>query len=90
MEWSSIHYTSTVPAGTDLVIDILASDGSLLLEDVDSETSLDMLDPVAYPSLKARAAFSTDNLANSARLDEWFITWRPRQSIVYLPIVLRR
>lgn len=89
MEWDSFHYTSTVPAGTSLVIDILASDGSLLLEDVDSETSLDMLDAVTHPSLKVRASFSTDNLANSARLDEWFITWRPTQWIVYLPIVLR-
>jgi hypothetical protein len=90
MEWGSIYYTSTVPAGTNLVVDILASDDSLLLNDVDNETSLDMLDPAAYPSLKVRAAFSTDSLDDSARLDEWFITWRPTQSVVYLPIVLRR
>ena len=89
MEWCSLHYTSTVPAGTSLVVDILDSHGTLLLEDVDRETNLDMLDPVAHPSLKVRAAFSTDNLANSARLDEWFITWQPTPSIIYLPIVLR-
>jgi len=89
MEWGHLTYTRTVPAGTSLVVDLLAGDGSLLIEDVASGTSLDTLDPVTHPSLKLRADLSTDNVANSPRLDEWTITWQPKHWTTYLPIILR-
>lgn len=89
MEWGHLTYTSTVPAGTSLVIDVLAGDGSLLLEDVTSGTSLDTLDALAYPSLRLRAVLSTDNLANSPLLDEWIITWKPSHWTTYLPLILK-
>jgi hypothetical protein len=89
MEWGHIYYTRTVPFGTSLVIDLLASDGSLLLDNVASGTRLDTLDPIAHPSLKLRASFETDNLANSPRLDEWTITWQPKHWKLYLPVVLK-
>jgi hypothetical protein len=89
MEWGHLTYTSTVPAGTSLVIDVLAGDGSLLLEDVTSGASLNTLDPIAHPSLKLRAALSTDNPANSPLLDEWIITWQPRHWTTYLPLILK-
>ena len=89
MEWGHLTYTRTVPAGTSFVVDVLAGDGSLLIEEVASGTSLDTLDPMTHPSLKLRAVLSTDNLANSPRLDEWIITWQPRRWNTYLPIILR-
>jgi hypothetical protein len=88
-EWGHVSYTGTVPAGTSLTVDVLSADGTLLLSDVTSGTGLASVDPTAYPSLKLRATFSTDDLANSASLDEWTITWQPRSWEVYLPIVLR-
>jgi hypothetical protein len=87
--WGHIIFTGTVPDGTSLTIDVLGVDGTPLLSDVTSGTNLASIDPVIYPSLRLRATFSTDDLANSASLDEWKVCWQPRTWEIYLPIVLK-
>ena len=89
-EWGHVTFASIMAAGTSLAVDVLSADGVLLLSDVMSGTSLASINPTTYPSLKLRATFSTDDLANSASLDEWTITWQPRSCKIYLPIVLRQ
>lgn len=88
--WGRITFTSTVPGGTSLTVDVLGADGTPLLSGVASGTDLSSIDPVIYSSLKLRATFLTDDLANSASMKEWSITWQPKLYRVYLPIVLKR
>jgi len=89
-EWGRVTFTRTVPAGTSLTIDVLSAEGIPLLSDVASGASLASIDPTAYPSLKLRATFSTDDLLISASLHEWTITWQPRLCKLHLPIILRQ
>jgi uncharacterized repeat protein (TIGR01451 family) len=76
-EWGFLTFSSTVPSGTSLTVDVLSADGTLLLGDVTSGSSLTSIDPTIYPSLKLQATFSTDDLAYSASLQEWTVTWQP-------------
>jgi uncharacterized repeat protein (TIGR01451 family) len=72
-----VAYTSTVPAGTSLTIDVLDVNDDVVLSDVSSDASLAALDPNLYPSLKLRANLTTNDTAVTPRLDEWSITWQP-------------
>jgi len=89
-EWGTISFTRTVPAGTNLTVDVLSTDGTPLVSDVTSGTSLASIDPTVHHSLRLQAAFSTDDLAYSASLDEWSINWQPKSHAIYLPSVLKR
>jgi hypothetical protein len=89
-EWGHITFTRTVPVGTSLTVDVLGADDTPLLSDVTSGMSLTAVDPTVYPSLKLRATFTTTDLADSASLDKWTVTWEPRSCKVYLPIIVRQ
>lgn len=89
-EWGHVYFTRTVPAGTSLTVDVLSADGTPLLSDVTNGASLAFIDPTAYPSLKLRATFSADDLANTASLDEWTVTWQPMSCKTYLPIISKQ
>jgi hypothetical protein len=88
-EWGTVSYTKTEPTGTSLTIDILEVSNNVVISDVADGTSLAMLDPNLYPSLKLRANLATDDLTETPRLDEWSITWQPRTCKTYLPLILR-
>jgi hypothetical protein len=87
--WGTISYACTAPAGTGLTIDVLGANGTPLLIDVASGTSLAAIDSTDYPSLGLRATFVTDDLLRSASLDDWIVTWQPRSRTIYLPVILR-
>ncbi len=87
-QWESVILTSTVPADTQLTLDILAEDGTLLLHDVEDDTSLLGIDPGQNPSLQLYASFSTTDPSHSPDIDLWGLTWKVKYKI-FIPVVLR-
>lgn len=92
-QWDRLLYSAvTTPPTTTLTIDLLDSQGRLLLADVASGTSLAELDPTQHPALRLRATFSATVPGQSAALDEWQISWQPVQPQsyhLYLPEIRR-
>ncbi len=81
-----------MPPTTTLTIDLLDSQGRLLLADVASGTSLAELDPIQHPALRLRATFSATVPGQSAALDEWQLSWQtvqPQSYYLYLPEIRR-
>jgi hypothetical protein len=83
--WKKLSYTSTVPAGTSLRIDVLAPDGTVLVSNVNSEYDLSSIN---QSGLKLRAVFNTSDPSLSPELDLWELEWNAG-SFLYFPIVFR-
>lgn len=92
-QWDQLFYNAVaMPPTTTLTIDLLDSQGRLLLADVASGTSLAELDPTQYPALRLRATFSATVPGQSAALDEWQLSWQtvqPQSYYLYLPEIRR-
>ena len=92
-QWDRRHYRAVaMPPTTTLTIDLLDSQGRLLLADVASGTSLAELDPTQYPALRLRATFRATIPGQSAALDEWQLSWQTVQLqsyYLYLPEIRR-
>ena len=87
-EWASVVITSTMPANTSLVIDLLATDGTELIHNVGNGTSLSAIDPHEHPALQLRASLATTDESISPDIDLWGIKWLVWNRI-YLPVLLR-
>ena len=87
-EWESLLITSTIPLSTTLVFDLLASDGSVLLQDLHTGDSLADIDPLQYPALQLRASFTTDDDSLTPDVDLWGLKWLVLHK-QYLPGVIK-
>jgi hypothetical protein len=87
-EWESAMITSTTPANTKLVIDILDANGTVLIPNVLNQTDLHGIDPHDYSAIQFRANFTTSNESISPDIDLWSFRWSiwNRQ---YLPVLHR-
>jgi hypothetical protein len=88
-EWGEVNFDIDLPAGTGLTIDVLGGDGTVVLSDVSPGMSLAVIDPIAHPSLKLRATFTTTDLGLSASLNEWSIDWEPESSTIHIPFIVK-
>lgn len=88
--WGTLTYSSTVdPPTTTLTVDVLSLDGTEVLTDVASGTSLASLDPAQYSSLKLRLNLSSTTGGETASLEQWQLTWQVTEERIYLPVVLK-
>jgi len=88
--WGALTFTGTMDSPTTtLSVDVLSVDGTEVLTDVASGTSLAALDPDQYPALKLRANLSSTVVEETPSLDRWQVTWLVEEHKVYLPLVLR-
>lgn len=88
LDWESVRVVSTVPANTNMVIDVLAPDGSVLLSDVSNGDSLEGIDSHEYPGLQLRVSLSTTDESISPDIDLWGLRWSVL-NYIYLPAVSR-
>lgn len=86
--WKEVFYTSTVPVGTALTVDVLSPDGTVLLSNAVSGQSLASINSSTYKSVQLRATLTTDDVSRSPTLNAWGLRWwvGPKQ---YLPIIRR-
>jgi len=76
--WGSLTFAHTIdPPTTTLTVDVLSLDGTELLTNVTSGTSLAGIDSAQHPSLKLRANLSSTVAGETPALDEWRLTWLP-------------
>jgi len=87
-EWATVIISSTIPAGTTLAIDILAPDGTVLIENAGDGDSLAGIDPDEYAAIQLHAAFATLDPSLTPDLDLWGVRWTVLRR-VYLPVVFR-
>lgn len=88
--WNDIVFTATTPAMTSMTVDILSSDSSPLLTNVNSGTSLAGLDPDQYPALRLRVNLASTVAGRTPALAEWRLSWQAtKEHTVYLPVVLK-
>jgi hypothetical protein len=87
-EWASLILSSTVPAGTMLVVDIVAPDGTVLIADASHDDSLAGIEPRAYPAVQLRATFATSDTSLTPGIDLWGVRWSVRWRL-WLPLVIR-
>jgi hypothetical protein len=87
-KWDSLIITSTTPASTTLVIDLLTPIGEVLAHDVHNGDDLSWIDPIEHPALQLLGSFSTTDQSLTPDVDVWGINWLVlnRQ---YLPAVFR-
>lgn len=86
--WDSVFITSTIPAGSSLVIDIMAPGGMLLIHDVSNGASLEEIDQQEYPAIQLRARLTTTDESITPDVDLWGFRWLIWNRI-YLPTILR-
>ena len=70
-DWENLTITSTIPASTTLVIDVLAPDGTVLVPDAHNGDSLASVDARQYPAIQLRASFTTSDQSRTPELDLW-------------------
>jgi len=88
--WGQLRYTSAIPAGTSVTVDILADDGStVLLANVANGASLATIDTVVHKRLRLRATLRTQQVGVTPSLDSWAVTWRPalENHTLFLPLI---
>jgi hypothetical protein len=86
--WERVFYTSTLPTGTSLTVDVLAADDSVLIPNVSTGDSLAGIDPSHYPSIKLRATLGTPDPSLSPEIDVWGVEWTVSKR-QYLPLIFR-
>ncbi|PWB49549.1 MAG: hypothetical protein C3F13_19320 [Anaerolineales bacterium] len=74
-EWESVLISSTVPADTTLVIDVVTTDGTVLIPDAMNGTSLKGIDPHDHPVIQLRASLTTTDASVSPGIDVWGLKW---------------
>jgi hypothetical protein len=89
LEWETVIISPTIPASTTLAIDILASDGTVLLQNAVNGDSLASIDPHEYPAIQLRATLTTMDTSLTPDVDLWGVRWSVRPKL-YLPVVLQR
>jgi len=88
--WGDLTFTRTVnPPTTTLTVDVLSVNGTEVLTNVGSGTSLAGIDPTQYPALKLRASLSSTEVGQTPALDRWQLTWQVEEHKVYLPVILK-
>jgi hypothetical protein len=88
--WGRIVFTATTPAMTSLMVDVLSLDGSPLLTNINSRTSLAGLDPAQYPALKLRVNLASAVVGQTPTLVEWQLGWQAAEGDkIYLPVVMK-
>lgn len=88
--WDRLTFAgSAAPPTTTLAVDLLSSDGTVLLADVPSGVSLAGIDPDQAAAVKLRARMSSNASAETPTLDWWQVTWQVPAHKVYLPAVRR-
>jgi len=75
--WGQIRFTSTIPSGTALRVDILNAANALVMADVGSGADLSAIDAELYPSLRLAARLSSTDGSASPQLDAWSLSWAP-------------
>jgi hypothetical protein len=88
LEWEEVIISSTVPVRTIVAIDILAADGTVLLQNAGNGDSLASIDPHEYPAMQLRATFATMDTSLTPDVDMWGVRWSVITKL-YLPVVLR-
>jgi hypothetical protein len=86
--WENLNITSTIPASTTLVLDVLAPDGTVLVPDAHNGDSLASIDAQQYPTIQLRASFTTSDPSHTPDLDLWGVRWSILKKI-YLPTIIR-
>lgn len=89
--WDEVRYTAAVPAAATLAVDVLAEDGSLLVENVTAGASLAAIDPTQHPRLRLRARLATTQTGVTPYLDTWSLSWRLQVQPalpLYLPLLM--
>jgi hypothetical protein len=88
--WDTLHFSATIPVGTDLTVDVLDVNDSMLLAGVSDGADLSGLSLATYPSLKLRATLTRVRMTDpSPKLHEWQVIWTPRVHRVYLPVMVK-
>jgi hypothetical protein len=87
-EWKSVIITSTIPANTTLLVDILDPYGTVLIPNVTNGANLEGINPHDYPAIQLRASFTTTDESITPDVDLWGFRWSiwKRQ---YLPVMIR-
>jgi hypothetical protein len=87
-EWESVIVSATTPADTTLVIDVLATDGTVLIPDIHDGSSLEGIDAHDHPAIQLRASLTTSDPSVSPDIQLWGLKWAVwyRQ---YLPVTRR-
>ena len=89
--WKTVHFSGTTPPGTTLAVDVLAEDGSILLEDLVDGASLATIDPAVHPRLRLALRLASQQVGLTPRLDAWSIS-RTTSSVAprqFLPVLVR-
>ncbi|MGE5123064.1 MAG: hypothetical protein ACM3H7_00980 [Acidobacteriaceae bacterium] len=84
--WESVIISSTVPANTTLVIDLLDANGMRLISDLTNGSSLEGIDPRVYPALKLQASFTSTDESISPDIGLWGLRWSVWNR-VFLPVI---
>jgi hypothetical protein len=87
--WDRILFTRTMSAATNVTVDVLSLDGSEVLTNVVSGTSLADVDPARHPGLRLRANLSSQVVGETPVLDEWQLRWQVTNHKIYLPVVMK-
>jgi hypothetical protein len=89
--WGTLSYSAIVPPESQLAVDLLSADGSLLLEDVTSGTSLASIDGQVHPNVRLRVRLTAGPLGERPALLGWGITWQSAESRrqLFLPLIVR-
>lgn len=89
--WDTLSYSATVPLGASLTVDVLADNGSVLLENVASGVSLKDIDPKAYKDVRLRARLTAGPRGERPGLFSWSVTWQGAadREQVFLPLIRR-
>ncbi len=86
--WEEVMISVTVPASTALTIDILAPDGTVLIQNAGNGTKLTNIDPHLYTALQLRATITTTDPSLSPDLDLWGLRWTVVRRL-YLPAIVQ-
>jgi hypothetical protein len=94
-QWGTLTYSGSTPPATQLSIDVLSADGTLLQSSLTSGASLSGIDPAEHPVLRLRARLETEQVGTTPTLASWQLTWQPAQAgnaptpRLYLPLLQR-
>lgn len=88
--WDRVVFTPTLSAATNLMVDVLGADGTVIHANATGGDSLENVDPEAHPHLRLRARLFATRPGESLVLEEWRVTWIPAPiHRIYLPMIIR-
>lgn len=92
MNWSTLHFSATIPLNTGLRVDLLDLNGNVVLANLKYGADLRSLSIGSYPSLKLGATLTSTTAGLTPELREWSLSWTPddpAERKVYLPLVIK-